>query len=192
MSQPASQSVSRPVRPRGGRDGRRGRPWLVALLVFGLVLSYLCAWAVYSLSHTEPRYRQLAAGATATQGIEHYRVLGLTATETALSDGGDPEPAPANTVWVIAEIEVLIDHREDVIGCSLPLLGPDGRQWDTTLNGPSRSAPGYCDTDEVVPGRPYTFEAIYQIPDRYAGQLRGLVLVNKSSAEPSQVLSPAG
>ena len=173
-------------------SGRR-RSWLILLLAAALVFSYLSVWTVYSAAHTYPRYRQLAAGAsaTSTSNPEHYRVLELTATTVAAGSDGDPVRAAADEVWVIARIEVTIDRPEKYLGCDLSLLGPDGRLWEASLDAPQRKLPTYCNGDDVKPGVPYVYEQLFQVPKRYADQLRGLVLVNTLTAAPSPVLTPA-
>ena len=195
MTRPGPARSTGSPRPTGAwlrfTGSERRRAWLITALAFLLVCTYLSLWAAFSGSHTYPRYRQLAPGAPGTSGVEHYRVLSLTSSEIAASDGGDPEPAPAGTVWVVATLQVTIDQPEELIGCDLSLLGPGGRVWGTTLDGPSRALHGYCDSEDVRPGVPYTFEGIYEIPTGYADQVRGLVLVNHLSAAPSQVISPA-
>lgn len=173
-------------------SGRR-RSWLILLLAAGLVVSYLSVWTVYSAAHTYPRYRQLTPGASATamSEPEHYRVLGLTATSVASGSDGDPVRAAVDEVWVIARIEVTIDQREKYVGCDLRLLGPAGRLWEASFDAPQRKLPTYCDGDKVKPGVPYVYEQLFQVPKRYADQLRGLVLVNTLTAAPSPVLTPA-
>ena len=173
-------------------SGRR-RSWLLLLLAAALVVSYLSVWTVYSAAHTYPRYRQLAPGAsaTSTSDPEHYRVLKLTASSIAAGSDGDPVRAAAGEVWVIARIEVTIDQREEYPGCGLSLLGPAGRLWEASSDAPPRKLPTYCNGDDVKPGVPFVFEQLFQVPKRYADQLRGLVLVNALTAAPSPVLTPA-
>lgn len=178
---------------RGKLSSDRRRSWLILVLAAGLVFSYLIVWTTYSAAHTYPRYRQLApgVGATSMSNPERYRVLGMTETTTLMSSDGDSARAGSHEVWVIASVEVTIDRREQYVGCDLRLLGPGGRLWESPLDPPQRKAPTFCDGADVKPGVPYAYEQLFQIPDRYADQLLGLVLVNDLSGAPSVVIAPA-
>ena len=51
-------------------------------------------------------------------------------------------------------------------------VGPDRRIWEGSRPYVERTAK-HCDDDEIVVGQPYSFEAIFMVPQRYADQLAG-------------------
>ena len=168
----------------------RRRSWLLAGCVFALVLAYLVIWTTYAGSHLYPRYRQLAAGATASSGSEHYRVSSLVTTDAVRTKDGDLARPDAGAVYVVAEVTLTLDVAEEYPTCGLLLLGPDGRTWETQLDGPFTDRPYDC-SEGVRLHTPFAYQLIYQVPQTYAGRLRGLVVVNDLTGAPSQVITPA-
>ncbi|GAA2093969.1 hypothetical protein GCM10009841_04080 [Microlunatus panaciterrae] len=168
----------------------RARAWLLAACAAMLVGIYLTVWTTYAAMHTESRYQQLAPGQTATtQGVS-YRVLSLAQTRTLASSDGEDVPAPANTVFVVARVQVVVDDIKSDWFCKTDLVGPEGRTWENYDDYVQRTLPGYCDSAQMQSASPYVYEQIYQVPESFAGSLYGLG-VEPYTGAPLMVISPA-
>jgi hypothetical protein len=170
----------------------RSRAWLWAACAALLVLIYLTLWTLYGMTHVSAyaRYQQLAPGASATQHQADFRLLSLVRAPELAAQRGDPQVAAAHAVWVVATLEVVQRAVDPGFLCSTELLGPDGRVWEPGSVLVSRAKPQYCSTDDLRLGRPYVFEQTYEVPERYADQVAGVVLVNHLDAKPNLVLTP--
>lgn len=194
MSDPSRPAVTTappaPVLPPG-RASRRGA-WLGTAAVLALVLVYLTLWWGWASVHTAERYRQLPPGATGNRGDADYTVLGLQRTDRLRGGAGErPQQADAGTTFVVAAMSVTRRRSGPPLLCSVDLLGPGGRLWSPTLPQVQRAAPS-CDTDDVVVGRPYRFESVFVVPAGDADQIRGVALTDRTSADRTPVLRPAG
>jgi hypothetical protein len=168
----------------------RARAWIVFLIAISCAVMFLAIWTTYAATHVYPRFEQQPAGATVTVDGNTYRLIRLTRTDQVM-DGDEAKPPSANTTWVVAELELTIDHHKDVIGCELKLLGPGKRQWDPQTFY-DRAVPNYCgDSDHPIkPGVPWHFEQIYEVPTTFAGEIYGVAVIDHVSAAPTKVLRP--
>ena len=69
---------------------------------------------------------------------------------------------------------------------------PARKLWLNATVDVSRSQSKFCADENLKVGQPYGFEQVYEVPQRYANEIYGVVLVNNSNAQPNQVLSPPG
>jgi hypothetical protein len=106
------------------------------------------------------------------------------------AEGGEPQIASADAVWVVATLEVVQRVEEPDLVCATELLGPDQRVWEPGTSDVSRSTPQFCRADELRLGEPFRFEQIFEVPVSYAGGLAGVVIRNHAEARPQQVLVP--
>ncbi|HEY9292002.1 MAG TPA: hypothetical protein VIP98_12035 [Microlunatus sp.] len=170
----------------------RTRSWIVAMIAFCGVLIFLSIWTTYASTHVNDRYEQLPPGATATVDESTFRVLNLKQTEV-ITDGEDSKPAAADSVWVVATMELTLSHKVDTPGCGLELVGAGKHTWEPRSDFYDRALPGYCgDTDRpITPGKPWRFEQIFEVPTKYVDQIYGVVAVYHGDAAPMKVLRPA-
>ena len=187
MSYQAPTQESRPA--LWTRLSKRNQSWLLAVCAFFLVGIYLSVWSVYAATHLEDRYEQLPAGDGARSADLQLRVLSMKTSETIGTTEGEPEIALANSTFVFAEIELVASVKEDYYLCSLQLVGPDKRTWGPYGYYSERALPNLCNSDDVKLGEPYLYEAIYQVPTRYVGNLYGLA-IEPYTGEPQMVISP--
>lgn len=172
-----------------GRLSDRGRSWIMAAMAFACVLMYLCIWMTYSGTHTYARYQQLPPGTTATVDGVTYKLIKLTRTEVIV-DGRETKPAQAGAVYVIAELEITTNKKDPT--CSVQLVADGRRTWDSDADFFDRKLPQYCGDYEhpVTPGRPWRFEQIFLIPQKFADRLYGVAVPDNSSPAPTKVLTP--
>ena len=170
----------------------RARSWIMAMIAFCAVLIFLIIWTTYGQTHVKDRFEQLAPGATATVDESTFRVIGMKQTEVIV-DGHDNNPSAANTVWVIATMELTLSHKVKNFGCDLELVGPDKRTWEPKSDFYDRKLPGYCgDYDHpITPGKPWRFEQIFEVPTKYADRIYGVAAVYLGVAAPMNVLRPS-
>lgn len=173
------------------RDGLPLRTALVAAGVGALVLLYLLWWTTYARIHFEQRYAPEPRGAAGEVAGTSIRVLSLTAAPQLADQryGGEPESAEPGTVWVVAELEAVQAPGATKFFCTLELLGPDGRRWPPQTKT-SRTLPS-CSAD-ALSARPLRFETIFLVPERFRGELVGIVLLDPSGPERAPVVTPAG
>lgn len=188
-SMPAAALVDSPELPP---KQRRTRALLVLVIVASICLSYLAGWMYWAQTHVVTRYEQLAPGASATEDGIDYRVTSLTLTPRLESaeESEDPPTADPNTLFVVAEIEVVITDAADpdYPVCLVQLVGPDDRTWEyDLLQAPTRELPGSC--SDVARNQPQTIEQIFVIPEKFADQLNGLAVTAYTGA-PEKVISP--
>ena len=113
------------------------------------------------------------------------RLVSMTAA-VELADqkyGREPTLPPAHAIWVVAELEVTTHPVDGDPICNLWLIGPDRRRWQQQSLLSGRTLPTYCIDDSIVPGRPGRIEAVYAVPERYAGELVGLGVFSVDSAD---------
>ncbi len=180
-------------RPSAGLS-HRNRGWLWTACAAALVGIYLAVWTVYSMTHLSgyPRYEQRPPGASALHLQADFRLLSLIRTEELSAESADSQISAPDTVWVVAELEVVQRAADPFFVCNTQLLGPDHRVWDVATVDVSRSQSKFCADENLKVGQPYGFEQVYEVPQRYANEIYGVVLVNNSNAQPNQVLSPPG
>lgn len=184
-----------PTEPRSvlrGPRTARGRSWLLLACATILVLIYLVVWTTFSLSRTVTRFEQLTPGAAAFAGPTQFRVLSIEqSTELASDDPKRSESAPAGSTYVLAEVEVLQSAEDPNFICVLTLVGTHHRQWETASGVylGDRNPPSYCNSADVVVGKPYRYLSIYEVPTAMADEFYGLAL-NSYSGKPSLVISP--
>lgn len=168
------------------------RAWLLAAATALAVLIYLVAWSAYAEVHQGDRYVQLDPGAGATVQDGRTRLLSLTRTDRLLdAEGGQPQVAGAGTTFVVAELELTQQRPVEFVFCGGVLLGPGGRTWTPAGTEVQRRTP-YCQSDDVVVGRPYRYEEVYLVPLVYADRLGGVALPDSTTAARTPVLRPPG
>jgi len=172
----------------------RRRAWCWAGCAGLVVLVYLTVWTVYSSAHLSafPRYDQLDSGVAARQFGADFRLLSLVQTEELAAETGDPQVAGAGAVWIVATVEVTQRELDPDFVCSLSLLGPDDRSWERATIEVSRPATKFCSEDDLELGRPFRLEQIYEVPVRYADQIRGVAVEQRRDTSPLPVLTPPG
>jgi hypothetical protein len=166
------------------------RTVLVTTAVGCLVLLYVLWWSTYVATHVEQRYTQRPPGESGQVGGTSIRVLSWTSS-VLLADqkyAGPPEAAEPGAVWVVAVLEASQVPGAPEFLCTVELLGPDGRRWDNQTNV-TRALP-YCASDLVKPGPPVRFEAIFLVPERFAGQIVGVALLDPTVADRVDVVTP--
>ncbi len=172
------------------RDPARRRAWLVTAAVALLVLTYLVVWSTYASTHMVTRYRVLDAGAAGTRLDGEYRLLSLVRSDRlATDDGGEPQIADAGTTFVVAQVELVQRRPNELFLCTVNLLGPDRRVWESSYPDVSRPSAA-CSEDLAVPGRAFRYETVFVVPDIDADALVGVVLLDNSSGARTQVLRP--
>lgn len=178
---------------RAERLSERSRSWIVAGMAFCLVLVFLAIWVTYAAAHTHERYEQLAPGATTTVSGTTFRLMRLRQTEV-ITDGEKNNPSAAGTVWVIAELEIVVARKKSTPNCSVELVSDGGRTWGTTDESFfNRKLPQYCgDYDHpITVGKPWRLEQVFAVPQRFADRLYGLAVPDPASAGVVKVIRPA-
>lgn len=166
------------------------RTVLVTTAVGCLVLLYVLWWTTYVATHVEQRYTQRPPGEAGRIGGTSIKVLSLTSS-VLLADqkyDGPAEAAEPGAVWVVAVLEATQEPDAPEFFCTVELLGPDGRRWDKESNV-TRTLP-YCASDVIKPGPPVRFETIYQVPERFVGQIAGVALLDPTVPDRVDVVSP--
>lgn len=157
--------------------------------VGALVLLYLLWWTTYAGVHLDQRYAAQPAGAAGQVGGTSIRVLSLTTT-LLLADqayGGEPDPAEPGAVWVVAVLEGVQAPDAPDFFCTVALVGPEGRRWEPAFKT-GRRLPS-CEKD-AFSERPLRFETVFLVPQRFAGQLVGIALLDSSVPDRAPVLTP--
>lgn len=187
---PTLGTAATPAASRPSPVLSRRRAWLVFAALALLTAVYLVGWSSYAALHTRDRYEQRPPGAAASRGGAEFRLVGLTRSDQ-LADGtsGRTQDADPGAVFVVAVVEAVPRVAEPVTLCTVALLGPGGRIWTPDTVQVQRSVPS-CSPDDAREGQPYRFEAVFQVPERDAGLLRGLALTDRSGVERSAVLRP--
>jgi hypothetical protein len=195
--QPRNASAVTPSRRVNGDApdplAERRRSWVVVGMAVCLVTIFTAIWVTYAKAHTVDRYEQLPPGASTTQSGASMKVVSLQQTDV-VTDGDEIHPAAANAVWVVVTMEATLPKgKKKLAGCQLELLSDGGRVWSDPELFFSRKLPQYCgdDDDPPKPGVPWRFEQIFEIPQRFADHLYGVVVPDNSSAEPNKVLRPS-
>ncbi len=189
-----------PQHSRGGSGGPSRSPGpgpalpirtaLLTLAVGCLVLIYLLWWTTYAGIHFDQRFRQRPPGEAGQVSGTTIRVLSMTSS-ALLADqqyGGPPEPAAPGAVWVVAVLEATRQPGAPEFFCSLELVGPDGRRWERESKV-IRTLPS-CSDDEVQPGPPVRFEETFLVPQRFAGQIDGIALLDPTVPDRVDVITP--
>ena len=110
----------------------RVRQWLLAGIVFTLVVAVAGAWLGYINARNTPHYRQTEPGAVAVPDQNsrlQLRLVSLVTTATMVTSR-DSAHAPAGALYVVAVVEYVPDPDGSL--CWLDLLAVDGRRWATT------------------------------------------------------------
>lgn len=189
----ASTPVVDIVAPDRSGPGSRRRAWLRAGCVFLVVLIYLCWWTTYAVNGLSAygRYRQLEPGAPASVMGAEVRLTSLAQTSRLVNSITDEiSSPPANTVWLVARVEVVRRTESEFFLCSFSVLGPERRIWEKDSGFVSRDTDSFCDEESAPLGRPIQVEAVFQVPVRYVDQLAGVVVDDATSREARQVLVP--
>jgi hypothetical protein len=163
---------------------------LFPVAAFAAVAIYVTWWVTYAGIHYEPRYSIRAPGAAAEVKGTSVRLLSLVRSDRlADASGGPPELPHPGAVWVVAEFESLQhDPAEKLLCSSMRLLGPQGRLWNPELFRVQR-AMQECQPNQPV-GQAVRYESVYVVPARYADQLIGIALEDRSTAARTQVIRP--
>lgn len=173
----------------------RVRQWLLAGIVFTLVVAVAGAWLGYINARNTPHYRQTEPGAVAVPDQNsrlQLRLVSLVTTATMVTSR-DSAHAPAGALYVVAVVEYVPDPDGSL--CWLDLLAVDGRRWATTelteVSG-ERELPTSC-SSEPVNGTPRA-ELIYLVPEQAVNSLAGLVSSSTAyrTTDPYWVLTPPG
>jgi hypothetical protein len=194
VTQPVVGPVG-PYRSTVEQVGRRRRAWLRAACVFLAAGVYLNIWTTYALHGLTEygRYVQHEPGASAVAMGAEFRLVSLVqTTEVTNSITDEIELPPANAVWLVARLEVVRHTEEEDLFCSFQVLGPQRRIWKPSSNYISRTESSSCDVETMELGRGYPLEVIFEIPQRYVGDLAGVVVNDPVSRGARPVLMPPG
>ena len=142
------------------------------------MLLYVLWWTTYVATHVEQRYTQRPPGDAGHIGGTSIKVLSLTSSVLLADEkyDGPAEAAEPGAVWVVAVLEATQEPGARSSSAPWSCSGPDGRRWDKESNV-TRTLP-YCAGDVVKPGAPVRFETIYQVPERFVGQIAGVALLD--------------
>jgi len=164
---------------------------LFVILCVALTTIYLTWWTAYAKVHQSERFVPLPAGRPLERPDLTLRVISVAqAAQLTASDGGEPARPDPGTVWVVATMEV-VRHAEDVLFiCSPTLVSTDQRQWST--NTPTTTRALHCESDAVVTGQPYRYEAVYSVPTRAVSTVAGVALLDGSDVSRTPLLTPPG
>ncbi len=168
------------------------RTGLFVTMAFSLVLLYLIWWTAYTNVHYESRYTPQPPGAAAEVHGTSVRLLSLTQSDQLTEVGPDqpPKVPDPGAVWIVAELEAVRHGEASEFLCQTEVVGPQGVRWEPASVYVDRSVPS-CDSTALGVGQPYRFEALYMVPRRYADQLAGIALPDRSTADRTAVLRPA-
>lgn len=161
---------------------------LFAVAALGAVLIYLIWWITYASIHFESRYSLRPPGDSVESQGSSVRLLSLVRSGE-LRNLNRPQavlPDPG-AVWIVGQLESVRHDSARKFSCDIELLGPEGRLWSPDIPI-GRSTPG-CDLDGPL-GQVIRFEVIYMVPARYADQLMGIALEDKSTPARTPVLRP--
>ena len=168
------------------------RTGLFVTMAFSLVLLYLIWWTAYTNVHYESRYMPQPPGAAAEVHGTSVRLLSLTQCEQLTEVGPEqpPKVPDPGAVWIVAELEAVRHGEASEFLCQTEVVGPQGA-LGTGSAYVDRSVPS-CDSTALGVEQPYRFEALYMVPRRYVDQLAGIALPDRSTADRTPVLLPAG
>jgi hypothetical protein len=154
------------------------------------VAVYVTWWVTYAGIHYEPRYAIQPPGAAAEVARTSVRLLSLVRSDRlADASGGSPELPHPGAVWVVAVFESVQHDPAEKLSCSSTrLLGPQGRLWNAELFRVQRAMED-CKPNHPV-GQAVRYESIFMVPARYADQLIGIALEDRSTAARTQVIRP--
>lgn len=175
----------------GGSDRRRA--WWKAGCVLLAVAVYLCVWSTYALYGLTDygRFEQQRPGATVTSMNADFTLVSLVQTFQVTNAITDEVVRPApNAVWVVARIDVVRRAPGDHFFCDFELLGPDRRVWGPEDSHISRDTESLCLSAAMPVGPVHHREVIFEIPERYAGDLAGVVVNDPASRAARPVLVP--
>jgi hypothetical protein len=163
---------------------------LFPVAAFAAVAIYVVWWVTYAGIHYDPRYSLRPPGAAADVKGTSVRLLSLVRSDQlADASGGPPEIPHPGAVWVVAEFESTQHDPADKLSCgSTRLLGPQGRLWNPELFRVQRTMQE-CQSSQPV-GQAVRYESIFMVPARYADQLIGIALEDRSTAARTQVIRP--
>lgn len=172
--------------------GRR-RAWVRAACVLLAVAVYLNIWTTYALYGLNEygRYDQLQPGAPATAMGAEFRLVSLVQTTELVNQITDEVASPAvNAVWVVARVDVVRRSEDPDLFCTLEVLGPGRRVWEPNRDYVSRDGKTTCTADEMPLGSVWPLEIVFQVPEKYAGDLAGVVINDPVSRSARPVLVP--
>lgn len=170
--------------------GRR-RAWLSAGCVLAAVAVYLNIWTTYALYGLTDygRYDQQDPGAVVTAMGAEFRLVSLVQTTELVSSSNQEISSPSiNAVWVVARIDVVRRSEDPNLFCSFAVLGPGRRVWEPNQDYISRDTTASCPRDGMPLGSTQPLEVIFQIPERYVGELAGVALNDPTSRSARPVL----
>jgi hypothetical protein len=162
--------------------------FLVAALA--AVAIYVIWWVTYAGIHYNTRYSiQPPRAAADVQGTSVRLVSLIRSDQLADASGGPPEVPDPGAAWVVAVFESVQHGPAEKLSCSSTrLLGPQGRLWDPELFRVQRAMED-CKPNHPV-GQAVRYESIFMVPARYADQLIGIALEDRSTAARTQVIRP--
>ena len=170
----------------------RRRAWLRAGCVLAAVAVYLNIWTTYALYGLTDygRYDQQEPGAVVTAMGAEFRLVSLVQTTELVSSSTQEVSSPAiNAVWVVARVDVVRRNEDPNLFCSFAVLGPGRRVWEPNRDYISRDTTDTCPRDSMPPlGSTLPLEVIFQIPERYVGELAGVALNDPASRSARPVL----
>jgi hypothetical protein len=186
-------AVADRVAPPETGPGRRRRAWLRAACVLLAVAVYLSLWTAYALNGLSDygRYRQYAAGTPVDSMGAEFRLVSLVQTsQLTNSITGEISSPPMNAVYLVARIDVVRRSDDPGLFCSFAILGPGRRTWEPNTDYVSRDQSSSCRREEMPIGRPVPLEVIFQVPERYVGELAGVAVNDPVSRAARPVLTP--
>ncbi len=187
-------SLADAVAPPATGPGRRRDAWLRAACVLLAVAIYLSLWTAYALNGltSHGRYRQYDAGAPVTAMGAEFRLVSLVQTTQVTESGtGDIYTPPVNAVFLVARVDVVRRSDDPDLFCSFAILGPGRRAWEPNTVYMSRDLDSSCPRGTMPPlGRTLPLELIFQVPERYVGDLAGVAVDDPVSRSVRPVLTP--
>ncbi|GAA3703301.1 hypothetical protein GCM10022204_20700 [Microlunatus aurantiacus] len=172
--------------------GRR-RAWLRAACVLVAVAVYLNVWTTYALyGLTEyGRYTQQQPGASTTAMGAEFRLVSLVQTTELVNSVTEEVASPSvNAVWVVARVDVVRRTEDPNLLCVLEILGPGRRVWEPNRDYVSRDGNSTCTLAEMPLGSTWPLEIVFQVPEKYAGELAGVAVNDPVSRSARPVLVP--
>ena len=118
-------------------------------------------------------------------------MLSLTRSDqlTEVDPARPPKIPDPGAVWIVAELEAVRHDEASEFLCQTEVVGPQGVRWEPADVYVERSVPR-CDSSELGWASRYRFEALYMVPRRYADQLAGIALPDRSTAARTPVIRP--
>ena len=174
---------------------QRRRAWLPACCVILAVLTYLNVWSTVAIQGLTDygRYTQLDPGKPARAMGAEFRLVSLVQTTQLVDSITDQvEPPADNAVWVVARVDVVRQDPNESLYCNFQLLGPNRRTWKESSTYVSRTLERRCTMASMEVGRDYPLEITFEVPERYVGELAGVVVEDSAVHGARQVLVPPG